>query len=418
MLKELDRRPGPADEGAVIPNQDVPQPDAKGRAPVCFVVDEDESSRHFLSLVLQGYGIETGVFANGSALRQGLTGKSPDLIFLDVPIEAAFAIDAVHAIGEQKYRGPLQLMSNRGAAVVESVQQVAARYSLGVLPVLKKPIDRPAITKVVQERKFDLPAGGAQQASLEEALRGGWVEFWYQPKIDLRRKQLAGVESFARIRHPEHGMVSPAAFMQHADEKSLVALAQASIVNALKMNFNFVKLGIKLRIAVNVSMTALLKMPIDAMVRDFRSRTDQWPGLIFDVTEDQIAIDPRAVNDVMATVAPYGIKLAIDDFGRGFLPLARLNDVPFAELKVDRGFVTDCATNKSHAAMCKSVIDLAHNFGSLAVAVGVEKPADVLALTGMGCDLGQGYLFAQPMTEERLQTVLRQRAEKRPAASA
>ena len=152
-----------------------------------------------------------------------------------------------------------------------------------------------------------------------------------------------------------------------------MALAQESIVNALKMSLNFVKLGIKLRIAVNVSMTALLKMPIEAMVREFRSRTDQWPGLIFDVTEDQIAIDPSAVNDVMGAVSPYGIKLAIDDFGRGFLPLARLNEVPFAELKVDRSFVTDCATNKSHAAMCKSVIDLAHNFGSIAVAVGVES---------------------------------------------
>jgi EAL domain-containing protein (putative c-di-GMP-specific phosphodiesterase class I)/FixJ family two-component response regulator len=418
MLNELGHWLRSADHLDVVPVPTETPGDAGARPPVCFIVDNEESNRHFMSLVLQGHGIETGLFPNGKALREGLARKSPDLIFLDVPIEAATAIEAIHAIGERKYRGALQLMSSRGAAVVDTVRQVAERYALALPPSLKKPIDRPSIVKVIQDQKFDLPTVTSQEASLEEALRGGWVEFWYQPKIDLRRKQLAGVESFARVRHPQHGMVSPAAFMQAADEKSLVALARESIVNALKTSLNFVKLGIKLRLAVNVSVAALMKLPIEAMVREFRSRTDQWPGLIFDVTEDQIAIDPSAVNNVMGAVSPYGIKLAIDDFGRGFLPLARLNDVAFAELKVDRTFVNDCATNKRHAAICKSVIDLAHNFGSIAVGVGVEKPADVVALSGMGCDLGQGFLFAQPMAEERFLTMLRQRSEKRPGTSA
>jgi EAL domain-containing protein (putative c-di-GMP-specific phosphodiesterase class I) len=412
MLNELSRWLRPADDLDIVAVADAPRSQSSG-PPVCFIVDSEDSNRHFMSLVLQGNGIETGLFANAKALREGLTKKSPDLIFLDVPIEAASAIDAVHVIGEQKYRGPLQLMSSRGAAVVDSVRQVADRYALTMPPMLKKPVDRPTLIRVVHEQKIALPTVSTQQASLEEALRAGWVEFWYQPKIDLRRKQLAGVESFARVRHPEHGMVSPAAFMQSADEKSLVALAQESILNALKTSLNFVKLGIKLRLAVNVSMAALMKLPIRDMVREFRQKTEAWPGLIFDVTEDQIAIDPRAVNEVMASVSPYGIKLAIDDFGRGFLPLARLNEVPFIELKVDRSFVNDCAINKSHAAMCKSVIDLAHNFGSIAVAVGVEKPSDAIALSGMGCDVGQGFLFAQPMAEDRFLTMLRQRSEKR-----
>ena len=70
----------------------------------------------------------------------------------------------------------------------------------------------------------------------------------------------------------------------------------------------------------------------------------------------------------------------------------------------------DCGTDRTNAPLCKSVIDLAHNFGSAAVAVGIEKAADVLALTSMGCDLGQGYLLGQPMPEERLISLLRQRA--------
>ena len=90
--------------------------------------------------------------------------------------------------------------------------------------------------------------------------------------------------------------------------------------------------------------------------------------------------------------------------------LARLKQLPFAELKLDRTFVTDCSTDRVNAPLCKTVIDLAHNFGSLAVAIGIEKAADAQALTSMGCDIGQGFLLGQPMPEERFVSLLRQRA--------
>ena len=104
------------------------------------------------------------------------------------------------------------------------------------------------------------------------------------------------------------------------------------------------------------------------------------------------------------------VKLAIDNFGRGYSSLARLKALPFAELKLDPTFVTDCGTDRVNAPLCKTVIDLAHNFGSLAVAIGIEKASDALALTSMGCDIGQGFLLGQPMPEERFVSLLRQRA--------
>jgi EAL domain-containing protein (putative c-di-GMP-specific phosphodiesterase class I) len=90
-------------------------------------------------------------------------------------------------------------------------------------------------------------------------------------------------------------------------------------------------------------------------------------------------------------------------------------------MKLDRTFVTDCGTDKVNAPICKTVIDLAHSFGSLAVGIGLEKAADVLALVSMGCDLGQGFLLGQPMPEERFVALLKQRATVRtqaPAAAA
>ena len=172
-------------------------------------------------------------------------------------------------------------------------------------------------------------------------------------------------------------------------------------------------------------------MPVNALVklldprpraRASRRRSNNWPGLIIDVTEEQIVTDLALANEMTKKLAHLNVKLAIDDFGRGYSSLARLKELPFAELKLDRTFVTDCGTDKVNAPLCKTVIDLAHNFGSLAVAIGIEKASDALALTSMGCDFGQGFLLGQPMPEERFISLLRQRAagqgRQRPAAAA
>ncbi len=97
----------------------------------------------------------------------------------------------------------------------------------------------------------------------------------------------------------------------------------------------------------------------------------------------------------------------------------RLKSLPFAELKLDRMFVNDCSADRVNAPLCKNVIDLAHSFGSVAVATGIDKASDALALVSMGCDLGQGFLLGQPMPEERFISLLRQRATQgRPESAA
>jgi EAL domain-containing protein (putative c-di-GMP-specific phosphodiesterase class I) len=87
-----------------------------------------------------------------------------------------------------------------------------------------------------------------------------------------------------------------------------------------------------------------------------------------------------------------------------------VSELPFTEIKLDRAFVANSSNNPANAPLCKSAIDLAHNFGGAAVALGIEKAADAVTLMTMGCDFGQGFLFGQPMPQERLLALLRQRA--------
>lgn len=379
--------------------------------PLCFVLDQEVASSKLLSGILQGSGLDARIFGDSPAFIATLEQRTPDLIFLDVPAETNDAIDAVFALGEKSYRGPVQIMGSGAVPVMETVKRMGERHSLQMLPPLKKPFDSGAIQRVLKEQRLQTGRlEPPQQVSLREALAQNWIEFWYQPKIDLRRKQLAGVETFARLRHPQWGTLPPGAFVPGADAESLTHLTEQALICALTAAFKLSQMGINLRLAVNISVSALATLPIHDMVRLYGPRKPGWPGLILDITEEQIIQDPGLVRAISERLAPCGIKLAIDDFGRGQLTLAKLRDMDFAELKLDRAFVTNCGAERTNAAICKSVVDLAHNFGSVAVAVGVEKAADVHALQSMGCDLGQGFLFGEPMPEDKLFALLRERS--------
>ena len=318
--------------------------------PVCFVVDEDASIRHFLSLILHGAGIDTEEFADGkSFVAGGSRNAAPDLVFLNIGLESGEAIEAIVTLAKRGYFGFVQLMSSRGSAVLEHVKSVGEQHRLQMLPVLKKPFETSAITRIMQELKLGHPAPMAARIGLDEALRKGWIEFWHQPKIDLRKKQLAGVEAFARARHPQYGILPPGAFMPGATESELVALSELALASVLKAGLNFAKLGINLRFAVNIPVNALVKLSIPDIVRAHRAQVDNWPGLIIDVTEEQIVTDLALANDMTKRLAHLNVKLAIDDFGRGYSSLARLKELPFAELKLDRTFVSDCGTDKVNA---------------------------------------------------------------------
>jgi EAL domain-containing protein (putative c-di-GMP-specific phosphodiesterase class I) len=400
----------PARGPAIGPTPNIAAERDGARTPLCFIVDGDASIRHFLSLVLQGSGIDTEEFADGHTLRDALLQRAPDIVFLEVGLETADATDCVMMLGGALYRGQVQLTSHRGRTVLAQVKATGEQQHLHMLPVLSKPFETSVIVKVLQDLNLGQRPALAGRVDLGEALAKNWIEFWYQPKIDLRKKQLVGVEAFARARHPLHGVLMPDAFIPAATEANLVALSELALREALKASINFAKLGVSLRMAVNMPVNALKKVALVDIVKSFQPRFNRWPGLLIDVTEEQVVNDFHLVRDIALRLEPLNVKLAIDDFGRDYSAVMRLTELPFAELKLDRSFVADCGTDAASGPLCKAAIELAHSFGSLAVGVGIERASDALALVSMGCDYGQGFLLGQPMPEERFIALLHQRA--------
>src|SRR5260221_5630841 len=174
-------------------------------------------------------------------------------------------------------------------------------------------------------------AGAGPRINLGEAIRRNWLELWYQPKLDLRDGHMVGAEGLARIRHPEHGVLLPGAFLSGAGDAELLLLAEAALHVALPDARDFARARPGIRLAINVPVGALFELPIPSIVRDYRPHASEWNGIVLEVSEDQAIRDIDTTHEIAAELRSHRIALSVDDFGRGHESFARLKDLPFAE---------------------------------------------------------------------------------------
>jgi len=394
---------------------------------LCYVIEDEPGIRQVITYSLHDFGITTKEFDAAPAVLRALQHHTPQLCFLDVSLQGSDAIDVIRGLALHKYRGPVQLMSGKDPALLEEIRVIGERHALHMLPVLTKPFRAETVRKIIHDHCGDRlqPAARATSGTapaiapvarpafdLGQLLREQRLQLWYQPKINLKLRSLVGAEGLVRGVHPEHGIIPPGAFLPNASEEAMLRLTETVILAALRDWSDFSEHGFALRMALNVPASALVKLPISTLVRENRPRSDKWPGLILEITEDEIVRDIPLAHEIATQLKIYNIVLAIDDFGTGYSHLARLRELPFAELKLDRNLVMNCGKDETSAALCQTGIDLAHRFGSEVVAEGIENASELEALLKMGCDLGQGFLFAPPMAKDRFISLLRRRAQR------
>ena len=132
-------------------------------------------------------------------------------------------------------------------------------------------------------------------------------------------------------------------------------------------------------------------------VRNALPEHPQFPGLIVEITEDEVIRDIVWIQEVAAQLRLYNVWISVDDFGSAYASLSRIKDLPFREVKLDKSFVANCATDGLKRGLCQAVSDLAHCCGASACAEGVENVADLRCLADLGFDVAQGFIFARPM---------------------
>jgi EAL domain-containing protein (putative c-di-GMP-specific phosphodiesterase class I) len=255
----------------------------------------------------------------------------------------------------------------------------------------------------------DAASNADGKVTLHDVLRRGWFELWYQPKIELATKRLIGAEALVRGRRPDGSVIPPAAFLPGAKEADMLELTERVILTALRDFEDCAVHGASVKLAVNVPVSALMKLPLVRMLREYRPPTPNWPGLILEVTEDQIIHDLKLANHVAGELRALNCTLALDDFGAGYSSLARLRQLPFSELKIDRSYVNNCHNDKINGGLCETIVALAKRFELATVAEGIEKGEERDKLLAIGCEIGQGYLFAKPMPKATFLAALSRR---------
>jgi EAL domain-containing protein (putative c-di-GMP-specific phosphodiesterase class I) len=232
---------------------------------------------------------------------------------------------------------------------------------------------------------------------LRAALDRGELHLVYQPEIEVATGNLFGVEVLSRWNHPTLGPIPPDDFIPVAEAAGLIErLFDWSLDAALRQHGEWRSAGRTIAVAVNVSATQLtdprLVHAVAAALERHGVRGDQ---LWIEVTESALAGGDAAVW-VLAELKGLGVGIAIDDFGTGYSSLSQLRRLPFDILKIDRSFVAQLGQAEADDQILASIIQLAHSFGVRTVAEGVETEEQARILTTLGCDIVQGYLYAQP----------------------
>jgi EAL domain-containing protein (putative c-di-GMP-specific phosphodiesterase class I)/CheY-like chemotaxis protein len=392
--------------------------------PDAFVIDDEDGIRKFICAVLEDLGVLAQGFPTADEAISALEHGKPDIVFLDIALGQSDAIDVIRMLGQRHYSGMVQLMSGSRSALLDDVHRVGAKHGLNMCPPLEKPFRKEAIRRAVarlpllERPEVTLSFSGTALPEVDKALADGRLELWYQPKIDLRTRALAGAEGVIRYRHPVHGFHAIDSLLLRSSAETRAALTEHCLVTALRDWDEMDRAGIQLRTAIKASFEVLAKVELAVLARRRRPKGEKWPGLILEVSEHEVIDDIGLAHEIATQLRIHDISLAIDNFGAGFSSFERLRELPFSELKLHPGFVAGCAADARNADICRAAIDLAHRFGVVAVANGLDDESDLLALQSMGCDLGQGQIFADPMPRAEFIEMMQHRARTNQAWSA
>lgn len=238
---------------------------------------------------------------------------------------------------------------------------------------------------------------------LRKALHDGALQLHYQAQVDMHSGTVVGAEAMARWCDSREGWIAPGEFIPVAENSGLIKPFTSWM---LRTAFKQVKLwrkeGMELSLSVNISARSLLDPDFVSELENLSTQYQVQPHwIVLELTESCFAEFPDLAMRTIASLHDLGFKQSIDDFGTGYSSLSYLKDLKVDELKIDQSFVRDLDRSQGSEAIVRSTIQLAHNLGMSVVAEGIERGEIGERLHTMGCDVGQGYLYARPIPSDQ-----------------
>ena len=303
----------------------------------------------------------------------------PHEVFTSLSIGIAFS-DAVSA--------PVDLIRQADIAMYDAKARGRARYE----------IFEPSMDFAARERL-------QLEVDLRRALTRGELRVYYQPEIEIESGRLVGMEALVRWEHPERGLIAPGQFLSVAEETGLIVpigrwVLREACRQAKEWQTKY-RPDLSLMVSVNLSGKHLQQASLIDEVRDVLHATGLAPRhLIIEITETVAMAGAETTIEILTKLKSLGVLLAIDDFGTGFSSLAYLKRFPVDLLKIDKSFVDGVAFGGHDTKIVEAIIALGHALGLQVIAEGVETTDQLLELRALGSELGQGFYFGVPMSND------------------
>lgn len=248
------------------------------------------------------------------------------------------------------------------------------------------------------------------ESDLHRALERNELFLMYQPQLAFGTGEVLGMEALVRWRHPSRGLISPGEFIPIAEDCGLIVpIGNWVLESACAQHARWVSQGLtKGSMAVNISAHQFRQADFCDRISDVLSRTGLQPGLLeLEVTEGVVMQGIGQVLQKLNILRELGVTLAIDDFGTGYSSLNYLKQFPLNRLKIDQSFIRGLPDDQGNGAIAKAIIQMGHSLGLNVLAEGIETKEQENHLKTLGCDAGQGYLYARPLSTEDCEEYLR-----------
>ena len=384
-------------------------------ADMCVLLVEDHGFQRRLGLrLLADLGIGTALeAADGFEALDLLRDRSlpPDVVLVDLDMPGMDGVEFIGLIAQHKLAPAIAVVSAMDAALLHTVQVMAQASGLRVLGSVEKPLTSDKLQQVLGLLSTKVGAVGAADPAvqvnveqLRQALADGHIVPYFQPQAEFGNGKIVSVEALARWIQPNGQVLYAANFIPLVEQHGMIEeLTLHMLAQTCAWRKRWAQDGLRIKVSVNVSAQNLTGPEVADRYEDVvRSHGLRPEDMVLEITESSVMSDTARGLAMLARLRLKGFGLSVDDFGTGYSSLAQLSQIPFTELKIDRGFVHRAPEQPRKLAMIETSLDLARKLGLKVVAEGIETMEEWQLLAQLGCDFAQGYLISQAVPGERL----------------
>jgi EAL domain-containing protein (putative c-di-GMP-specific phosphodiesterase class I) len=259
----------------------------------------------------------------------------------------------------------------------------------------------------------EMNAGSRKQLALENNLRQaaekGQFKLFYQPKIDIFKNSIVGVEALLRWEHPTMGMISPMEFIPVAEDSGLIIPIGEWVLNtAFTQLKQWHQAGYSnLGMAVNISSAQLSRPGLEDVVAKALQAAGVAAGMVeLEITENVAMENLEPVIAILEKLKGIGVTIAMDDFGTGYSSLSYLRQLPVDVVKIDQSFVREIPDSQEDILIAQAIIAMTQSLNLSLVVEGIENVKQLNFFRQQGCNIVQGFLFSKPVEADEMLRML------------